>query len=99
LGRGNVGDFVGRELVNLRTLNEQFSYFGVDLGEDRYLIPSCYSIRNRSSSSHVMLNWTLEASNDKISFETIDTRCFLTGNEKLDLQLEKDRNLLKVNKI
>ena len=71
IGKGKVSDFVGRELVNLRTLNEAYSYFGVDLGEDRNLIPSCYSIKNRNSPAHVLLCWVLEASNDKVKFETI----------------------------
>lgn len=96
LGKGNLADFVGRELINLRTLNEQQSFFCVDLGQDRFLCPSCYSIKNRSSSSHVMLMWTLEGSNDKVNFETLDTRCFVSSDPRIDLQLEKDRNQLKV---
>ena len=96
IGKGSPGDFVGRNLVNLRTMNEEHSYFGVDLGEERFLIPSSYSIKNRNSSGHVMLCWNLEGSNDKVNYEVIDTRIFQnTSNEKFNLSLEKERNLLK----
>jgi hypothetical protein len=40
LGFGSIQDLVGRKCVNLRTLNENFSFFGVDLGEGRKLLPS-----------------------------------------------------------
>jgi hypothetical protein len=95
IGKGKLGDLVNRELVNLRTLNEPQSYFGVDLGEERSLIPSCYSLMNRASSSHVMLCWQLEASNDRVNFEILDTRIFLTNDPKMNSGLEKERNLLK----
>ena len=94
LGKGKLSDFVGRNLVNLRTENEENSFFGVDLGENRYLIPSCYSIKNRNSSSHVMLCWNLEGSNDKINYEILDTRIF-GGLKDYNDKLEKERNLLK----
>jgi len=96
LGRGRLADFIGREIVNLRTLNEPFSFFGVDLGEDRTLIPSSYSIWNRNSSSHVMLGWQLEASNDRINFNVIDTRVFVSSDPKINNEMEKERNLLKI---
>ena len=96
IGKGSPGDFVGRNLVNLRTMNEEHSYFGVDLGEERFLIPTSYSIKNRNSSGHVMLCWNLEGSNDKVNYEVIDTRIFQnTSNEKFNQSLEKERNLLK----
>ena len=65
---GNYCDFVGRENVNLITENEENSFFGVDLGLDRNLIPTLYSIKNRDSSSNVLLSWNLQGSNDKIKF-------------------------------
>ena len=96
VSKGQVSDFVGRNLVNLRTENEENSFFGVDLGSNRTLVPSAYSIRNRNSSSHVMLCWNLEASNDRINFEILDTRIFSnTNNPKIHQKLEKERNLLK----
>ena len=93
LGKGNLSDFVGRNLVNLRTQNEENSFFGIDLGPERFLIPSCYSIKNRNASSHVMLCWNLEGSNDKINFEILDTRIFTHNNNNRNL--EKERNMLK----
>lgn len=95
MGKGKLSDLVNRELVNLRTLNEPNSFFGVDLGEDKYIVPSCYSIMNRASSSHVMLNWQLEASNDRINYEILDTRVFLTNDINTNKELEKEREMLK----
>ena len=96
LSKGKVSDFVGRNLVNLRTENEENSFFGVDLGENRTLVPMAYSIRNRNSSTHVMLCWNLEASNDKINFEILDTRIFSNPeNPQIHQKLERERNLLK----
>lgn len=96
LGKGNIYDLVGRELVNLRTLNEPYSFFGIDFGEDRFFIPNAYTIRNRNSSTHVLLNWTLEASNDKVNFEVLDSRNFKSSDLEVDSKLERDRNQLKV---
>jgi hypothetical protein len=96
VSKGEVSDFVGRNLVNLRTENEENSFFGVDLGNNRTLVPTAYSLRNRNSSSHVMLCWNLEASNDRINFEILDTRIFSNSNNpKIHQKLEKERNLLK----
>ena len=96
LSKGNVSDFVGRNLTNLRTENEENSFFGVDLGSNRTLVPTAYSIRNRNSSSHVMLCWNLEASNDRLNFEILDTRIFSNrNNPQIHQKLEKERNLLK----
>ena len=94
LSKGDIGDFVGRNLVNLRTENEEFSFFGVDLGHNRRLIPTAYSIRNRNSSTHVLLCWQWEGSNDKINFEILDTRIFMSENYDINKKLEKERNLL-----
>ena len=96
LGKGNISDFIGRELVNLRTLNEPYSFFGVDLGEDRFLLPSAYTIKNRNSSSHVIFNWVLEGSNDKINFEVLDSRTFKSNDLEIDSKLERDRCQMKV---
>jgi hypothetical protein len=94
ISKGEISDFVGRNLVNLRTENEEFSFFGVDLGQNRRLIPTAYSIRNRNSSSHVLLCWELEGSNDKINFEVLDTRIFWSENYDINKKLERERNLL-----
>ena len=96
LSKGQVSDFVGRNLVNLRTENEENSFLGVDLGENRALVPTAYSLKNRNSATHVMLCWNLEASNDKIHFEILDTRIFSNEeNPQIHQKLERERNLLK----
>ena len=94
LSKGEISDFVGRNLVNLRTENEEFSFFGVDLGQNRKLIPTAYSLRNRNSSTHVLLCWELEGSNDKINFEILDRRIFRSDNYEMNKKLERERNLL-----
>ena len=95
LGKGNLEDFVGRECVNCRTLNEPNSYMGVDLGVDRSLIPLAYTIRNRNSSYHVMLNWALEGSINGLEWYWLDKRIHLTTNEHINAQLEREREELK----
>jgi hypothetical protein len=94
VGAGAVEDFVGRIVTNCRTHNEPFSYFGVDLGKDRTLLPTCYTIRNRNASSHVMMNWHFEASNDKVNWTLLDRRIFLTGDNSWDQQFEEDQKQL-----
>jgi len=90
---GNYFDFVGRKNVNLMTENEENSFFGIDLGLNRNLIPTLYSIKNRDSSSDVLLSWNLQGSNDKIKFEILDSRTFV--DEKGRNKYRKFRNLLK----
>lgn len=77
IGFGTVQDLVGRKCVNLRTLNEPFSFLGVDLGEGRKLLPTCYTIMNRNSSTHVLMNWHFEGSNDKLNWTILDRRVYM----------------------
>jgi len=93
---GNFHDFVGRKLANLSTENEENSFFGVDLGPERYLIPTSYSIRNRDSDTNVLLCWNFQGSNDKINFEILDKRIFMSEkDEKLNDKTRKCRHMLK----
>ena len=85
---------VGRQVLNVRTGNEPFSYFGFDLGEGRQLLPTCYSIRNRNITTHVMLNWHFEGSNDKVNWTVLDRRLYLTGNPAEDQAFEEEKKLL-----
>lgn len=78
IGAGSPDCFTGRIVTNCRTLNEPFSYFGIDLGEGRQLLPTCYTIRNRNSTTHVLMNWHLEGSNDKTNWTILDRRVYLT---------------------
>lgn len=94
---GKVEFFVGREALNLSTSNEKMSYLGVDLGEDRYLYPTAYSIRNRNASTYVMFNWILEASVDGEHYVRIDMRMhFDAKDERFNRQVEEQREALKV---
>ena len=96
LGKGIVADVVGRECVNCRTLNEPNSFMGVDLGVNRYLIPTCYSIRNRNSNHHVLLNWTLEASTDLKEWYRIDKRVHFTEDSSFNESVAQTREELKM---
>lgn len=96
VGAGTVDMFVGRVATNCRTQNEPFSYFGVDLGEGRALLPTCYTIRNRNSTTHVLMNWHLEGSNDKVNWIILDRRIYLaSANGVSDADLEEEQKLLK----
>lgn len=94
IGNGRVEEIVGRSVVNCRTLNESFSFFGVDLGQNRLLAPTCYSIRNRNSSTHVLLNWHFEGSNDKVNWVLLDRRIFLSENPLFNKEIEAEQRLL-----
>ena len=94
IGSGKPEDVVGRQVVNCRTGNEPFSYFGVDLGEGRQLLPTCYSIRNRNITTHVLLNWHFEGSNDRVNWTVLDRRLYLTGNPSEDVNFEDEKKLL-----
>mmetsp|Transcript_21420 Transcript_21420/g.20588 ORF Transcript_21420/g.20588 Transcript_21420/m.20588 type:complete len:109 (+) Transcript_21420:1788-2114(+) len=79
-------------------MNELCSYFGVDLGMDRQLLPTCYTIRNRNSTTHVLLNWHLEASNDKVNWTILDRRIYFgDGVDGGDSQgsFEEEQKMLK----
>ena len=88
-------DIVGRQIVNCRTLNEPFSFFGVDIGEGRSLIPTCYSIRNRNSQTHVLMNWHFEASNDKVNWVILDRRIYLSDNLNYNLEMVEEQKALQ----
>lgn len=75
-------------MTNCRSSNEPFSYFGVHLGKDRQLLPTCYVIRNRNSTTHVLMSWHFEGSNDKMNWTLLDRRIYSTGSTEYDLQFE-----------
>ena len=82
VGNGAVSDIVGRKLSGVRTLNEAFSFFGIDLGEGRRLLPTCYTLMNRNSTTHVLMNWHIEGSNDKVNWTILDRRVYLPAVEE-----------------
>ena len=90
-----VESFCGRSIVNCRTLNEPYSFMGVDLGVNRFLLPSCYTIRNRMSSSYVMLNWLLEGSINSEKWYILDKRLYQTEDLQYNAMVEEERKILK----
>ena len=96
IGSGKLEDFVGRTTVNCRTLNEPFSHMGVDLGEGRVLRPTCYSLKNRNATSHVLMNWHLEASEDKINWVILDRRIYKADNPTYNNELLHEQAQLKM---
>lgn len=95
IGAGKIEDFVGRIASNCRTHNEPYSYFGIDLGKDRGLVPTIYTIRNRISTTHVLMNWVFEASNDKVNWFELDRRNYMTGRQEEDAMLEQEAKKLR----
>lgn len=91
IGSGYVDDIVGRSLSNCRTLNEPLSFVGVDFGEGRRILPTSYSLRNRNSEAHILLNWHLEGSNDKINWNILDRRIYLSDNLEYNLEIEEEQ--------
>jgi len=77
-------------------MNEPLSFMGLDLGEERYLFPTCYTIRNRISSTHVMLNWVLEGSNNGNDWFILDKRIHFSSDQEFNVVMEKEREMLKI---
>jgi hypothetical protein len=44
----------------------------VNLGNNRYVLPRFYTLRNRDSLKYILVNWALEASNDETTWYTLD---------------------------
>lgn len=95
MGKGSYEDLVGRSLVNCRTLNEPNAFMGIDLTEGRSLIPSCYTIRNRDSSRHIMLNWLFEGSTDFKTWFILDKRIHKTDDQSYNKIMEKERQMIE----
>jgi hypothetical protein len=94
IGNGKVEDIVGRYSVNCRTLNEPYSFFGIDLGVGRQLAPTCYSLKNRNSETHVLMNWHFEASNDRVDWVLLDRRIYLSESAQFNKEVEAEQRLL-----
>jgi hypothetical protein len=65
---------VGRETKNYKTKNMPYSFMGVQLGNERKILPTAYSIKNGNSITDVMLSWRLEGSNDLVNWVMLDAR-------------------------
>lgn len=95
MGKGSYEDFVGRSMVNCRTLNEPNAFMGIDLSEGRFIIPSCYTLRNRDSSHHIMLNWLFEGSVDFKTWYILDKRIHKTDDPSYNKIMEKERQMIE----
>lgn len=60
----------------------------------RYLIPSCYTLRNRDSTKHVLLNWIFEGSTDFKTWFILDKRIHQTEDPNYNCMMEKERTML-----
>lgn len=59
-------------------------------------MPTCYTIRNRNSTTHVLMNWHLEGSNDKVNWIILDRRIYLNSPAGVtEDNLEEEQKLLK----
>ena len=95
MGKGSYEDLVGRSVVNCRTLNEPNAFMGIDLGLERYIVPSCYTLRNRDSSRHIMLNWLFEGSVDFKTWFILDKRIHKTDDPAYNKLMEKERQMIE----
>ncbi|KAL4487551.1 hypothetical protein ABPG72_017340 [Tetrahymena utriculariae] len=96
LKSGRIEDLTARLSNNtISTENDKNSFFGFDLGEERYFFPTCYTLRNRSMPNCILFNWLLEGSNDNKQWFEIDKRIHFSKDSKYNLLLEKERELLR----
>ena len=49
---------------------------GVDIGRQRLLMPTFYSIRNWNQTSHILKNWKFEGSVDGVKWDVLDVRIY-----------------------
>jgi hypothetical protein len=57
------------------------------------LLPDFYTLRNRNSTTHVLMNWVLEGSVDKIDWRELDRRIHI--HEDGTIEDEEDVNRLR----
>lgn len=61
---------------------------------NRSLVPRHYSIRNRDSIKHVLLNWIFEVSMDYETWYEIDRRIHQSEKEEYNVMRRKEREAL-----
>jgi len=93
---GRIEDLTGRLPANtISTDNEKNSFFGIDLGEDRFFFPTCYTLRNRSAPFGILYKWVIEGSIDNKLWYVIDKRVHFSKDSTYNLLLEKEREILR----
>lgn len=72
LARGLLSDFVSRTRAYCWTKNEPNSWFAVDFGEGRLIIPTHYTLRYASNGNKATpRNWLLQATNEPQALKVI----------------------------
>ena len=71
-----IDSFVGRSAQNCRTEDEAFSFMGVDIGQERRICPTYYTLRNRDQLTHILRNWKFEASANGLNWNVLDVRIY-----------------------
>lgn len=80
-GTGNAADITGRENKKCYTDGKPESWWCVDLGEGRSLVPSRYVLRHGSKmATNQIRNWVFEGSADNSRFDVLSTH---TNDETL----------------
>lgn len=81
IASGKIDDIVCRGMSNFKTKNEMGSFVAVDLGLNRSLKASAYTIRNGSSSLNTMLSWQFEGSVNGTDWTVLDRRMHSNAEE------------------
>ena len=68
---------------------------GVDLGLERRLVPTHYTLRNRNASTHVLMNWYFEGSATGTSWTILDARIYNGDNREQNEALGLEHNEFK----
>ena len=68
---------------------------GVDLGMERRLVPTHYTLRNRNSCTHVVRNWYFEGSVTGAQWTILDARIYQSDSPEQNQALEGEFQELK----
>ena len=57
---------------------------------ERRLLPTCYTLRNRNSNSHVLRNWYFEGSHTGANWVILDARIYASDEHDNNAALEAE---------
>ena len=78
-----IESFVGRSAHNCRTEDQPHSFMGIDIGQERRICPSYYTLRNRDQLTHSLRNWKFEGSVEGLKWDVLDVRIY--QSDKFDV--------------
>ena len=81
ISTGKLEDISGRATSNFKTKNEMNPFIGIDLGINRGLRITAYTIRNGNSNANTMICWQFEGSNTGNEWAIIDRRVHSTSED------------------